>query len=426
MPADLHVKAPLRRINWLKPLTETAITTQVEALPDIAPLDGLQVSNRATDHIPILDALRGLAILLVLVFHFCEGSNQLNRIENAFYGLLRVGWIGVDLFFVLSGFLIIGILADTRDTPGRMVKFYARRALRIFPLYYAVLAIAFVALPLAVSVATAFHASGRQHTFGGLLSQAAQQNQIWFWTYTNNILAAIRPSGLGPYGHFWSLAVEEQFYLICPILIYNLSLSRALALCRYCIVVALGLRIVLLLAGARDATNFLMPCRMDALAVGGYVALSWRMGRIDHVFIRTSRRVALGALTLLAMLFLFRRFRLDATDPAVQSVGYSIIAIFFGALVVLCVMGQKLQWLNQAMLRTFGKYSYAIYVMHRPLHPILFSLIGLSAMTAGWNSQFLRLIPFLILAPAACLLLGRISWVLFERRFLALKRFYSY
>lgn len=401
--------------------------TQIETLPHFELQQAEhQVDKRSKDHIPILDALRGIAILLVLVFHFCEGLGQLNRVENAFYGLLRVGWIGVDLFFVLSGFLIIGILVDTRDTPRRMFKFYARRTLRIFPLYYAVLVVAFVVLPLVAPVATAFHVSGRQHTFGGLLSADAQHNQIWFWTYTSNILAAIRPSGMGTYGHFWSLAVEEQFYLICPILIYNLSLSRALALCRYCIVAALGLRIVILLAGGRDATNFLMPCRMDALAVGGYVALAWRMGRIDQTFIRNSRRVAIGALSLLTILFLFRRFRLDATDPAIQSVGYSILAVFFGALVVLCVMGQQFQWLNQTALRTFGKYSYAIYVMHRPLHPVLFSLLGLSALTAGWSSQFLRLMPFLVLAPLACLLLGQVSWVLFERRFLALKKLYSY
>jgi peptidoglycan/LPS O-acetylase OafA/YrhL len=154
--------------------------------------------------------------------------------------------------------------------------------------------------------------------------------------------------------------------------------------------------------------------------------LAWRMGKITPRFIRISRWVARGAAGLLLALFLARHFRLDATDNVVRSAGYTVIAIFFGALLVLCVMGKQLQWLNQPLLRAFGKYSYAIYVMHRPLHPILFSLLGFSALTAVWRFPMLRLLPFLILAPAACLLLGKISWVLYERRFLALKRLYSY
>jgi peptidoglycan/LPS O-acetylase OafA/YrhL len=399
--------------------------SQVEVSPTIT-LQDRPSPTKSENHIEILDALRGIAILLVLGFHFCEGLEGLTRVENAFYGLFRVGWMGVDLFFVLSGFLIIGILADTKETPRRMFKFYMRRTLRIFPLYYAALLLIFVILPLAVPLATRLHVSGHQHTFGGLVDASARQNQAWFWTYTTNILASINESRLGSYGHFWSLAVEEQFYLICPVVIYHLSLSRALDLCRYCVIAALCIRMGLLLAGAYDAANFLMPCRMDALAVGGYVALAWRMGKITPAFVRMSRWVALGALGLLLALFLGRHFRLDATDNIVRSVGYTVIALFFGSLMVLCVMGRQLQWLNQRVFRTFGKYSYAIYVIHRPLHPILFSLLGFSALTTAWKFPMLRLLPFLILAPAACLLLGKISWVFYESRFLALKKFHSY
>ena len=119
--------------------------------------------------------------------------------------------MGVDLFFVLSGFLIIGILADTKETPNRMFKFYMRRTLRIFPLYYVVLLLIFVILPLVLPLAVRLHLNGHQHTFGGLLDASARRNQTWFWTYTTNILASIDHSRLGRYGHFWSLAVEEQF-----------------------------------------------------------------------------------------------------------------------------------------------------------------------------------------------------------------------
>jgi len=406
-------------------MASSSIMSQVETQTAVTSQE-LQTATKPESHIEILDALRGIALLLVLGFHFCEGLNGLTRLENMFYGLFRAGWMGVDLFFVLSGFLIIGILVDTKEAPKRMFKFYMRRTLRIFPLYYLALLLIFVVLPLAVPLGAKLHLSGHQNTFGGLIDASARQNQAWFWTYTTNILASIDQSQLGRYGHFWSLAVEEQFYLVCPMLIYHLSLERALTLCRYCIVGAFFIRTVLIIAGASSAANFLMPCRMDALAVGGYIALAWRMGKITPVFIRASRWVALSALALMVALFLARHSRFDATDNVVRSIGYTVIAIFFGALTVLCVMGQQLQWLNQSWLRTFGKYSYAIYLMHRPLHPILFSLLGFSALTVAWKFPMLRLLPFLILAPATCLLLGKISWVFYERRFLTLKKLYSY
>jgi peptidoglycan/LPS O-acetylase OafA/YrhL len=185
--------------------------SQLEALPEITPHGG-QTAIKPENHIAILDALRGIAILLVLGFHFCEGLARLSLPENLFYGIFRTGWIGVDLFFVLSGFLIIGILADTKETPNRMLKFYMRRTLRIFPLYYAVLLLIFFVLPLALPLAARLHLSGHKQTFGGLLDASARQNQVWFWTYSTNILASMDQSRLGGYGHFWSLAVEEQFW----------------------------------------------------------------------------------------------------------------------------------------------------------------------------------------------------------------------
>jgi peptidoglycan/LPS O-acetylase OafA/YrhL len=381
---------------------------------------------KSARHIEIIDALRGIAILLVLFFHFCEGLDGLSRVESAFYGLFRVGWMGVDLFFVLSGFLITGILVDTNGRPRQMLTFYMRRTLRIFPLYFAFLTAVFIIIPLFEPALSRHHLTGAMHTFGGLLNPSARQNQIWFWTYATNFLETFRPGGAGSYSHFWSLAVEEQFYLVWPLLLTRLSLPRALSLCRYSFFAALALRLALLYFGQGQAANLMMPCRMDSLAAGAYVAIAWRMGRIDSAFVRRARIAVVVAPLLLMGVFIFQGFQLNAIDPFVRSIGYSIIAVLFGSLLTLCVMGGEFGWLNLPVFRMFGKYSYAIYVLHRPFHPILFSLLSLSAITASWHSPMLRLLPFLFLAPIASLAMGKLSWELWERHFLSLRKVFNY
>lgn len=208
--------------------------------------------------ITALDGLRGIAILAVLEFHFAEGLTGLSRAELAIYNFIRTGWLGVDLFFVLSGFLITGILTDARHTPRYFQNFYWRRAVRIFPPYYAFLLAYGVFYPLA--------------------RHRPLDAPWWHWTYLTNVAVALHlPVGTTP--HFWSLAVEEQFYLLWPLLIYLLPRRAAMRVCLGCIVGAPAIRIMLLLAGiGNPAAYVLMPCRVDALAVGGWLALAQRDG----------------------------------------------------------------------------------------------------------------------------------------------------
>jgi len=159
--------------------------------------------------IPALDGLRGVAILLVLLWHGLFEMNANSRVLSGLLALGKLSWSGVDLFFVLSGFLIGGILLDAKDSPHYFTTFYIRRAYRILPLYFAVIGVAYSIGHLSTD-------------FGWLGADLATMKIPWasYPTFTQNLWMAY----LGTYGSFtlaatWSLAVEEQFYLTAPLLI---------------------------------------------------------------------------------------------------------------------------------------------------------------------------------------------------------------
>src|SRR5213594_314733 len=218
-------------------------------------------------HIPALDAVRGVAILLVLIFHFSSYGHGLAPsplfIDRLYYLMSRAGWIGVDLFFVLSGFLITGILYDAKESDHYFRNFYVRRVLRIFPLYYGALIIFLVVLPWLAP--------------GNAELQLMKRDAIWYWTYLSNVRTAYNGwPGFGAIGHFWSLAVEEQFYLIWPVIVLALSRRHLQACCLACIIGALVVRVGLNAKGNETAAFVLTPARIDALAVGAYLAISAR------------------------------------------------------------------------------------------------------------------------------------------------------
>ena len=166
--------------------------------------------GRSRSHLPGLDGIRGLAILMVMFSHFIVVGKNLDPL-SPFGRFLHSGYLGVDLFFVLSGFLITGILIDSKITPNYFRVFYMRRALRIFPLYYLLLAVSWLTV--------VFITPQDKPLLTGVDSMA------WFWLYASNIGMAVKgdwlnsPTWVG-LGHFWSLAVEEQFYLVWPLLVY--------------------------------------------------------------------------------------------------------------------------------------------------------------------------------------------------------------
>ena len=237
--------------------------------------------------IPELDGVRALAILAVMALHAVSGHPSGNPIVGAIAG---IGWCGVDLFFVLSGFLITGTLIDTKGTPRALINFYLRRVLRIFPLYYTALILYFFVIPAAASLF-------------GRLQHFQPHEQIWYWSYLCNWSPSLGMAH-DQLAHFWSLSIEEQFYVVWPLLILTLSGRNSRLLCGALIVSAPCLRLALLLSTSNSGPLLYRNtlCRVDALAVGALCAFLVRDPRsIRLAMDLRSRLLLISGLTLAAL-----------------------------------------------------------------------------------------------------------------------------
>jgi peptidoglycan/LPS O-acetylase OafA/YrhL len=374
---------------------------------------------RLGTHIPALDGLRGLAILLVMVHHFVYfgGMRPSLIIDRIFYAISLAGWCGVDLFFVLSGFLITGILLDVKGSPHFFRNFYMRRLLRIFPLYYGVLLVLFVVLP--------------QFARLGWNFQALVDDQGWYWSYLVNFPIAFE--GWPPFdaiAHFWSLAIEEQYYLFWPIIVF-LSPPRYLrVICLTVIVCSLGLRVEFMRNGYPLAAYVLTPARMDTLAVGALLALMVRcpggLSQLSH----WAWPVVGATGAMLSGIVLWRR-GLDSVDPVVQTIGFTLIAFLFGALLIVAVTSPSSTILGKVFthrgLMSFGRYSYALYVFHHPLGYISRrSGFRVANLPTFLGSQLPGELLYIAVATGLSLGLALLSWHLYEAQFLKLKPLFPY
>ncbi len=348
------------------------------------------------NYYPALDGLRGAAILLVVVYH-----------NFGFMDYFSFGWLGVDLFFVLSGFLITDILLKTVGQPGYLKNFYIRRALRIFPLYFLCLVIFLFIIP-------------------GLFPPPGvgyyQENQVWLWTYLQNWLYIFKPTDATPLHHLWSLAVEEQFYLVWPLAILFIRNHKLLLVFISLVLCAvLGLR---LWAWLNDDANFAYYqlytfSRIDGLCIGCMVALLQRINK--NFFTKYTAPVVLFFALLNFIFFLLNR-RYHFAFPYLALAGYTTFAMLFGLLVQEAI-SRKTAIINfifdNALLRFFGKISYGFYVLHWPLYIILAPLFSkwLNGKM-GWSEM-----QFTVSVSATLIALG-LSWLsyhYFEKYFLTLK-----
>ena len=365
------------------------------------------------DHWLPLDGVRGLAILIVIIHNSAwiagESRHILLKLTTA---ITATGWIGVSLFFALSGFLITGILLDTKSRPGFFRSFYLRRTLRIFPLYYAVIAFTVFVAPLIAWSPT--------------WADSVRANQWPFWLYLTNWILPFNKMIFG-LSTFWSLAVEEQFYLFWPLLVWSFTRRRLLTFCLIVMAATPFIRLGLRLSGLPDnASYFWTIARWDALVAGAVVAALLRDDTGRLLLARWQGRLAaLSAGALGALVAWQHGFHSDLMGT--QVIGQSLIALLSACLLAFAVADgaggpTRLQrWLSAPGLRTLGKYSYAMYIFHFPIHQLLFPIAEELVRGDDTAWRLARLAVYILVVLTLSLLAALGSWRLIEKPFLDLK-----
>ena len=362
-------------------------------------------------HVDALDGVRGLAILLVLLLHLLWSNPQTGRPwVDLFAKVHAAGWVGVDLLFALSGFLITGILYDSLDDRRYFRNFYGRRMLRIFPLYYGVLGV----------LCLLFHASLWVQRVPVLLLLGYLQNTPLWWHQTR-ALPLVELTG-----HLWSLAVEEQFYLAWPLVIFLVKdRKRLIWICAAIVALALMSRVLLLHNGAPFvATYKLIFCRADSLAGGAWLAMMMRGERREQV-LRLAPYAFSGA-TALCLLIAWRTGSFDwETGRAINQYGFTILAAGSAALIAMALRPASVtgRLFRAPALRWLGKYSYGIYVYHQLIAE---GLPWMPLLGRHIHSKLMLHAVFFVVVGGLSLIVAWVSFHFYERRFLALKRYFNY
>lgn len=361
--------------------------------------------------IPELDGLRGIAILLVIASHYLVDIAVTRRGTPLFYLLQmgRLAWSGVDLFFVLSGFLIGGILLDVRQSPRYFQVFYSRRSCRIVPIYAAMCILWWLASRLSF-----IHPSTA-------LAEAFPQPAPWwpYLTYTQNFWMAYAGTvSIGWASVTWSLAVEEQFYLTMPAVIRYVSERTLLTLLCVGILSAASLRIVLFgilprVQGA-VAAFVLMPCRADSLLLGVLSAWLVRQDRFWR-YLSTHLQMLPRALVVLAAGFIYLTVKAPLRSGwPMASVGYTWLAVLYLCVLLIAVAQTEsvlARVLRSRVLRWFGLVSYGSYLLHTAVLGLAFGFLRHHSPRIAGLGDFLVAALALVLTFA----IAQISWSFFER-----------
>ncbi len=361
------------------------------------------------DRITSLDGLRGLAIFMVFLRHTILLPEQgYDRLKAA----VDFGHLGVDLFFVLSGFLITGILFGSKNRSHYFRNFYARRSLRIFPLYYFYLTLYYVA---------AVHF--KWINFGEAKAAKAAADLHWAWFYGTNIEIARTGSFItASLNQFWTLAIEEHFYLVWPLLVFFLNRRSILLATLLISVGSLLLRTFMDIYGVSGFTVLTFTlCRVDSFAIGGAFSILLTMSEW-----RRKLAVWTGPGTLLFGILVLLSF-FSGNLMLFSSIGYTLTSFFFAFAIGYLVLHKDTfpaLFFSRNWPRKLGKYSYALYIFHFPILIFVDRKLPLARLTADTHSVLLA--SALIVGLVAILSLGvaMLSWHLYEKRFIALKRFF--
>jgi peptidoglycan/LPS O-acetylase OafA/YrhL len=339
--------------------------------------------------IPQLDAVRGFAVLLVLVHNTDQHPSHLSHLIS------DNGWMGVDLFFVLSGFLITGILLDTKQSDGYFSNFYARRCLRIWPMYYSVLLFMFVIVP--------FVRPSEAHAVF-----EARSSPWWaFPIFLQNFLVPIPAMATGPLGVTWSLAVEEQFYLVWPLVVRFCTESQLRKIAIAVVCLSPVLRFYLSLHQVNIYSNTF--CRLDGLMAGALLAIL--VGSVSFSpaeFLTRAWIIFLVTIPLaLTVETAFHARWIVFSLTALASVSFVYLALF-----------SPQRWLQSVLTNRFmvytGTISYGIYLLEKiPLD---------AARTFHLDKHRFLVLP---ITAAVTYALAALSWNLLEKPIVRLKRFFE-
>lgn len=362
------------------------------------------------ERVPALDGLRGLAIIGVLYAHnglLWGLTSQPRAMNTALASLASVGGLGVELFFVLSAYLITGILLDTKGSAGATRNFFVRRAVRILPLYY-----------LALMLLLVYQAPGAIAGF-----------ELWYWLNLSNWVMAWQ-GALPAHGYvvFWSLGVEEQFYAVWPFVVFATTRQQLFRIAVVGIAVGLVFRIGLVLVGTSAVTvASATPGHFDSLGVGAAIATLSRGERGLEPLVHRARLALIG--TIVAVVTLGVAVGgFPADHWAMLTAGRLGFALCFGAVLVLALAspaGVVRRVAESSVLRAFGRYSYCLYLIHAPVGETL----RLIAYSWAWpmliHLGFLAHAAIFAVVVLVSLGLAWLSWRYIEAPLLALRRYFS-
>jgi peptidoglycan/LPS O-acetylase OafA/YrhL len=352
-----------------------------------------------------------------VLFHHFTILEPGTAIEQGLSAAAGLGWSGVDLFFVLSGFLITGILIDARGGTRYFTSFYARRTLRIFPLYYAVVFLSLIVLP-------------RFPVWYDLLvGAAAPREQLPYWLYLTNFAVAARDAFVhGVLDVAWSLAIEEQFYVVWAAAVWLIAPRMLGYVCLAILLLAPAARTMALAADVPPIDVYVLtPYRADALAAGALLAWLLRQGAL----VGRERRVWATLVAATCGLGVVCWIDGEAWwwGGAMQRAGYSLLAIAAGSMMTIALLQEHGAWtrgLSAGWLRAFGKYSYCLYLIHLPVMRLVRAYVLPPERFDTFGSVLLGQLVFFALATVPAFALAWLSWRLFEAPILRLKRHFPY
>ncbi len=347
---------------------------------------------------------------------------------------VSIGWSGVELFFLLSGLLITGILLDSKGSDHYFRNFYVRRALRIFPLYYAMLASTFAAAALLPRLVDP-------------ILGATTGQQLWYVLHLANFAMAGQGKFAGaPLGVTWSLSIEEQFYVAWPFIVWLLPRRWLLRLCLALVLLSFACRLGLIAAHVDTFVVYLLtPSRLGGIALGGAIAIALRRpGGVQQLVPWARWAILVAPLMVVAIGFAARPGRLlldplralldpsspllDPVSPLMDSLGMLTVQLLCAAVIVAAlseeVLGRFARPLETRALRAFGRWSFAMYLFHTPVIVVAHAL----SLRIGRPLLLGSALPSQLIFTTVCIGitvgLAALSWRFYEQPILGLKRFF--